>query len=214
MARLLTGMDEPLAAERLVERARGGDRAAGDALVRAFAPEVYGLLFRVVRSHEDAEDLTQETFVRALGALDLYRGDAPFVAWLLRIAVHVGRDHVRRRGRKPDRLALEALRDAGREVADPRASDAMRAVHDSDVLARALARALDALPVSLRAALALRVLEGREYGEVAAALGVRPATARTQVMKARRALARLLAPWLGPRLDASDRQGGRSHEGQ
>lgn len=202
MARLVIGMDEPLAAARLVERARGGDRAAGDALVRAFAPEVYGLLFRIVRSHEDAEDLTQETFVRALGALDLYRGDGPFGAWLLRIAVHVGRDHARRRGRKPERLALEALEAAGREVADPTPPEALRGGHDGEVLARELARALDALPVSLRAALALRVLEGREYGEVAAVLGVRPATARTQVMKARRALARLLAPWLGTRSDA------------
>ena len=58
-------------------------------------------------------------------------------------------------------------------------------------------RAVDALPGPLRAALSLRVLEGLPYDDVARATGLRPATVRTQVMKARRILTRVLAPWLG-----------------
>jgi RNA polymerase sigma-70 factor (ECF subfamily) len=192
MARLLTRMDEASALERLVVLARGGERAAGDALVRAFAGEVYGVLFRIVGNHEDAEDLAQEVFVRALSALDLYRGDGPFGGWLLRIAVHVGRDHLRRRGRAPVLLGLTGIA-AGDGRPEPGA-----ALEHGELTAH-LAAALERLPAPLRAALALRVLEGREYDEVAAALGVRPATARTQVMRARRLLERLLAPWLGAR---------------
>lgn len=197
MARLLTPMDEALALARLVERARAGDRAAGDALVRGFAAEVYGVLFRIVGNHEDAEDLVQETFVRALTSLELYRGEGAFGAWLLRIAVHAGRDHLRRRGRAPKRFALEQLAEAGRELEDKRAPGRPPSEADQRELTASLAAALDRLPTNLRAAVALRVLEGREYDEVAAALGIRPATARTQVMKARRLLERTLAPWLG-----------------
>lgn len=192
MARLLTRMDEASALERLVALARSGDRGAGDALVRAFASEVYGVLFRIVGNHEDAEDLAQEVFVRALSALALYRGEGPFGGWLSRIAVHVGRDHLRRRGRGPVLLALEAL-----EAGDRRKEPGAALEHEE--LTTRLAAALEHLPAPLRAALALRVLEGREYDDVAAALGVRPATARTQVMRARRLLERLLAPWLGAR---------------
>jgi RNA polymerase sigma-70 factor (ECF subfamily) len=195
MARLLTRMDEASALARLVALARAGDRVAGDGLVRAFAGEVYGVLFRIVGNHEDAEDLTQEVFVRALSALELYRGDGPFGGWLLRIAVHVGRDHLRRRGRGPVLHGLEGL-----AAGDGRPEPGATVEHEE--LAARLAAALERLPAPLRAALALRVLEGREYDDVAAALGVRPATARTQVMRARRLLERLLAPWL----DASHRR--------
>jgi len=198
MARLLNRMDEALALSQLVARARAGDRAAGDGLVRAFAAEVYGVLFRIVGNHEDAEDLAQEVFVRALSALDLYRGDGAFGGWLLRIAVHVGRDHLRRRGRGPVRLALDGVDEAALGPGGARGAEPGATLAHQE-LSTQLAAALEHLPAPLRAALALRVLEGREYDDVAAALGVRPATARTQVMRARRLLERWLAPWFGAR---------------
>ena len=74
MALPLTPLDEAQAVRELVLRAQRGERGAADALVRRHAHAVYGLLFRVVGNHEDAEDLTQETFVKALRALDLFRG--------------------------------------------------------------------------------------------------------------------------------------------
>jgi len=193
----------PAALARLVERAREGDRAAGDRLVRAFAAEVYGLLYRIVGNHEDAEDLTQETFVRALGSLALYRAEGPFGGWLGRIALHLGRDHQRRRGRGPARVSLQAV-DAERQAAPATDRDGPTGGEFGE-LQRRLSEALQRLPVPLRAALALRVLQGREYDDVAATLGVRPATARTHVMKARRLLQRWLAPWLDTR-EGGDRR--------
>ncbi|MEZ6016251.1 MAG: sigma-70 family RNA polymerase sigma factor [Planctomycetota bacterium] len=220
----MTRMDEAAAVARLVERARAGERAAGDALVRAFAAEVYGALFRIVGNHEDAEDLAQETFVRGLARLDAFRGEGTFGAWLLRIAVHIGRDHLRRLGRAPERFALNEAGDAAElsvatgeprrcELAAGAAAAAPSSGADRRELELRLAAALERLPAPLRAALALRVLEGRDYADVAAALGVRPATARTQVMKARRLLERLLAPWLGERSSAPPIEGGTSAEG-
>jgi RNA polymerase sigma-70 factor (ECF subfamily) len=172
----------------LLERARAGDDAAFDGLVRAHYARVHAVAFRLVGNHEDAEDLTQDAFVRAHRGLAWYRGDAPFSAWLLRIVVHLARDRFRQRGRRPHEGALVP------DVAGPEGAGPAAELDDRE-LRRVVADAIARLPERLRTPLVLRVLEGLDYEDVAAATGVRVDTARTQVMKARRALAHLLAPF-------------------
>ena len=186
----LRGGDGPTASDaRLLEQARGGDRGAFDELVRRHFAEVYGLLHRLVGNHEDAEDLAQETFVRAYRSLGLYRGEGVFAAWLGRIAVHLARDHHRSRSRQVRTLALELVE------AEPAARRSGELSQRE--LVRRVGEAVAALPPGLRAALVLRVLEGRDYEDVARSTGLKPGTVRTQVMKARRHLLRSLRPWLG-----------------
>jgi RNA polymerase sigma-70 factor (ECF subfamily) len=187
--------------QALVRRAQRGDRAAFDALVRAHFTPVYAFLHRMVGNPEDAEDLAQETFVRAHKALALYRTDASFPTWLLRIAHHLAIDHHRAAARRHRAAPFTGL--------DPRAVEELQSLRgkapgeapheqaERGELVRQLARALDRLPRRLKAVLVLRTIEEREYDEVAAILGVRPATARTQLSQARRLLLRWLAPWLG-----------------
>ena len=191
MARLARMTAWSIDEDALVQAAQAGDRGAFDGIVRARFAQVYGVLFRLVGNHEDAEDLAQECFVKAYESLRFYRGEGRFEAWLLRIALHLARDHYRRSGRSGAALAL-----AG-EGFDPEARGG-EPVHDLShrELVGALGEAIDRLPEGLRAALVLRVLEGMEYEDVAEATGLRPGTVRTQVMKARRTLARVLAPWL------------------
>lgn len=205
MATSLRTMRDAADSQALVRRAQSGDAEAFDALVRAHFTPVYAFLHRLVGNPEDAEDLAQETFVRAHRSLALYRIDASFSTWLLRIAHHLAIDHRRAAGR-PHRAAsfsgvepalVDALVERGPRGANPR-EEAQRGE-----LVRRLAEALDALPARLKAVLVLRAIEGREYDEIAAILGVRPATARTQVMQARRELARRL----GPHLDDAQRFG-------
>jgi len=189
-----------------VRRARDGDRAAFDALVRAHFKRVYAFTHRLIGSHEDAEDLAQECFVRAWRALPHYREEAAFSTWLCRIALHLAQDHRRSGARRSVAIPIELA------PAEPRREDAGE---PGDALTRAeLSRevvlALDRLPPRLRAALVLRAIEGREYGEVAEITGVKPATARTHVMQARKLLQRALAPWLsrgarGARDDGEER---------
>jgi RNA polymerase sigma-70 factor (ECF subfamily) len=174
----------------LVERALAGDDAAYDELVRRHYSRVYATAFRLVRSPEDAEDLAQECFVRAHASLAWFRRDAPMSAWLRRIVVHLARDRFRASARRPGRVELP-LEPPQPDHAGP------EAIVGARELARAVDEALRRLPPHLRTALVLRTLEGLEYDEVAEATGVTPATARTQVMKARRALARLMKPFLG-----------------
>jgi RNA polymerase sigma-70 factor (ECF subfamily) len=176
----------------LVAAARDGDRAAFDRLVRAHFGGVYGVLFRMVGNHEDAEDLAQETFVRAWKALGGFRAEAPLRPWLTRIAVRLAMDHFRARGRGAAVVQLDAFSELTQA-----AGDQPVARLNQRELEAAMARAVEHLPPRLRAALVLRVLEGREYDEVATALDLRPNTVRALVVKARRLLWRHLAPLLG-----------------
>lgn len=176
----------------LVRRSKAGDRAAFEELVRAHFARMYRLLFRLVGNHEDAEDLAQESFVRAWRALELFREDASFGTWIERIGVHLARDHHRARSRHGAGATFEP-EDADATAAEHRAPSA-ETVH-RELLAD-LRSALERLPDALRAVFVLRVFEGRDYDDVARAVGVTPATARTNVMKARRLLLRWMASWI------------------
>ncbi|MCK6449068.1 MAG: sigma-70 family RNA polymerase sigma factor [Planctomycetes bacterium] len=143
----------------------------------------------MTRNFEDARDLTQECFARAWERRAEYRGDSPYRAWLGAIVRNRLRDELRARSRRGERdeLAEDVLRDdqdGHRELVDTELADALR-------------RELGRLGENERRALVLRVVEQREYDAVAETLGVRPATARTLVMKARKSLLARLAPWLG-----------------
>ena len=188
----------PEAQAVLLRGARAGDRRSFDGLVRLHIERVFSVLFRIVGSHEDAEDLAQEVFVRAYESLDRYRGQGSFEGWLTRIAVHLGLDFLRRRRRGPERShEVDLAAQRGRETGGPEGASSR------SELVKQLRLAIDRLPQSLRVALVLRVLEGLDYEEVARATGVKTGTVRTQVMKARRQLSRWLAPWL------SEGEGGR-----
>ena len=175
-----------------IARARLGDLDAFDALVERHYVRLFRTAFHLVGNHEDAEDLTQEAFLKAHRGLRWYRGSAPFHGWLRRILVHLVRDRFRRRGRRP--VATEL--DEG-ELAGERAEPFQRLRRAE--LGRLLERAIERLPEAQRIALLLRVRDGAGYDEISDATGVTPATARTQVMKARRALLESMRPYLEER---------------
>lgn len=177
---------EPL--EALLARARTGERGAREELLRVHHPGLFRLAFRLLGNPEDAEDLAQECLVRALRSLDFYRGEGSFEGWLRRILVHLAQDRFRAQGKRPEPQVLPEQHAGGREP---------QALLEGRELARLLAEALAALAAPLRTALLLRAREGLEYEEISALTGVTPETARTRVMKARKALLRLLGPHLG-----------------
>lgn len=169
--------------------AKQGDAQAFDALVRRHFARVYALLFRMIGNHEDAEDLAQECFIKAQRSLEFYRADASFATWLYRIALHLSRDHFRKRSRRPNSTSLLD----GQAPASSRSGPAEQSV--AREMTAALRHAMDELPHKLRVALVLRTQEGLEYDEIATLLECNPQTARVHVMKARRRLAGWLESW-------------------
>ena len=185
--------------QALIREATRGNAGAYEELVRTHYRRVHGTAFRLVGNHEDAEDLTQECFLRAHRSLHWFRGDGAFAGWLRRILIHLVRDRFRREGRRPDDgPPLASLPEIATE--DGPGHEARQRE-----LSRILGGAIERLPDHLRIALVLRTREGLPYADIAEATGVTAATARTQVMKARRTLLRQL----GRTLDLYIGRGGR-----
>src|SRR5213595_1113160 len=102
----------------LVTAAQGGDEAAFADIVRRYQRVVYRLAYGLTRNASDADDLAQETFVRAYQALGRFRAGEPLYPWLSRIAINQVYSLFRRRRRRPE-AALEPLLEGGRQWAAP-----------------------------------------------------------------------------------------------
>src|SRR3989454_12197101 len=144
----------------LVQAAQSGRSEATDELVERYYPRVYSFVATLQSS--DAEDLTQEVFARALGALPRFNGEYQFGAWLLQIARNVCIDEARRQVRRPqptdpvDLVELETQFQPDHVWESVSAQIAVTTVH------KALAR----LPKRQRTVLALRELEGMSYADI------------------------------------------------
>lgn len=157
--------------EGLVRRARAGDAAALDALVSAHHAAVYQVALRVLGDPEAAADATQDTLVRALTALDSFRGEASFRTWLLRIAANTARSAGRKTTRRRE-VALEPAAEALESGADP----ARRAVDRTEV--ERVERAMAELPEKQRLAVSLRIYQDLSHREIAGVLGSSEGAAR------------------------------------
>jgi RNA polymerase sigma-70 factor (ECF subfamily) len=157
-----------------------------DEVVRDHSARVYRLAYRLTGNRHDAEDLTQEVFVRVFRSLSSYT-PGTFEGWLHRITTNLFLDMVRRRARiRFDALPDDAERLPGRELSPQQAYD--EAHFDGDVQA-----ALDALPPDFRAAVVLCDLEGLPYEEIAAVLGIKIGTVRSRIHRGRSQLREALA---------------------
>jgi RNA polymerase sigma-70 factor (ECF subfamily) len=152
-----------------------------DEVVREHADHVYRLAYRLSGSRHDAEDLTQDTFIRVFRSLASFK-PGTFEGWLHRITTNLFLDMVRRRGR----LRMESLP----EDTDRLAGDAPDPEHVFDVnhLDPALQAALDELAPDFRVAVVLCDVEGLSYEEIGATLGVKLGTVRSRIHRGRSAL--------------------------
>jgi RNA polymerase sigma-70 factor, ECF subfamily len=181
--------------ERVVAQVVNGSREAFDELVRRHRGPIYTLIRTLAGDESDAEDLTQECFVRAYVAIVRFRREASFRTWLTRIAVNVVRTHLARQRRARQPVSLDAVEDG-----EPSSTDAALVV-SSDLEAsltrrQAIERALALLPEDYRIALTLRDVYGFEYHEIAGVLHVPIGTVESRVFRARRRLRPLLRQWL------------------
>jgi RNA polymerase sigma factor (sigma-70 family) len=174
--------------DELARAARAGDRAAFEALVRRYRGRVI-LFARALRQRpEEAEDLAQETFVRAFLCLPAYEPRGQFRSWLFGIAVNVCREQQRSDRRRPPMVPTS---DEG-EWRAPDTGD----LHAQASLRAAVRQAIARLPAIYQAPVILHYLEELSVAETAAILGRSPSAVKVQLWRARAILARALACWL------------------
>ncbi len=183
----------------LLGRARQGDAAAFEAVVRRYQRRVYGVALRIVRSHDAADDVAQEAFVRAWRSLAGFELGRPFGPWVCKIAANLALNHVR-----SPRAREEGLAEDHQEERAP-GPGPLELVLDAEAR-RVLEAAVGELPAEQRAVFVLRVFEELSYAEIAEALGLSPGTVMSRLFRARERLARALSPYLGPAL--ARRRGG------
>lgn len=163
----------------LVDRARAGDRAAFESLVRQHADRLHAVVRRLVDDEHDAQEVTQETFLRAWRAIGAFKGDSQFFTWLYRIGVNEAN---RRTARNRTRGPVASLDDQI-EPADARPGPAQSLEHDD--LRRALERAIRELRSGYRAPLVLRDIEGLSTTQAAQILGLGEPAFKSRLHRAR-----------------------------
>lgn len=170
----------------LVRRCLAGDQRACRELVRRYQRPVFSVLVRLVRSAEDAEDLTQETFVRMFRALERYDTTRPFSSWLFTIASRLGIDHLRRRRVKTVSL-MTSEADGSQErtidVEDPGLRPDELTQHGEEE--RQTQSLIDALPPHYRIVVLMRHQQDMAYEEIAEALSLPLGTVKARIHRAR-----------------------------
>lgn len=164
-----------------VRLGQAGDRGAFSQLVRRYQDRVYRFILRMVNSHDEALELTQDTFINAWQALPDWRPDAEFRTWLFRIASNAAMDCLRRR-KVVEFVALEEDYDTPGEGPGPEAQlqTKQRLVAVESALAR--------LAPDQREILLLREVEDMSYAEIGATLGINEGTVKSRLARAREAL--------------------------
>jgi RNA polymerase sigma factor (sigma-70 family) len=155
-------------------------------IVRAHSARVYRLAYRLTGNPHDAEDLTQEVFVRVFRSLSSYT-PGTFEGWLHRITTNLFLDQARRR----QKIRFDALAEDSEQRLPGRAPTPEGALHDQ-LFDADVERALSALPPDFRAAVVLCDIEGLSYDEIAAILGVKLGTVRSRIHRGRAMLRRAL----------------------
>ena len=185
--------------QQVVGWARDGVEAAYRELLRRYERPVFSLIYRMIRDRELSEDLTQETFVKVLNALDRYRPEFKFSSWIFKIANNAAIDQLRRK--ELDTLSLEGGPDA---VTPDRIEATSLQVGDvsesplEELEARELGSAIEAaigrLRPEYRSCIIMRHIEGRPYDEIAEILDLPLGTVKTYIHRARAELRETLGP--------------------
>ncbi len=182
----------------LVERVQAGDREAFGLLVSKYQRKLLRLVMRLVRDPAEAEDVTQEAFIKAYRALPNFRGESAFYTWLYRIGVNTAKNWLVAHGRRMP--TVSDISDDDTEGIEEsvllRNDETPDRVLMSRQIGETVNAAMDALPEDLRTAISLREIEGMSYEEIAQVMDCPIGTVRSRIFRAREAIAVRLRPLL------------------
>ena len=181
-----------------VEKAQSGDEAAFAKLVNKYQRKLLRLVSRLVRNPGEAEEVVQETFIKAFRALHNFRGDSAFYTWIYRIGINTAKNHLMTSSRRVstiddyDAEEAENFSDATqlRDLSTP------ETILQSKQIAETVNQAMSDLPDELRVAITLREMDGMSYDEIAEHMGCPIGTVRSRIFRAREAISARLRPML------------------
>ncbi len=175
----------------IVRRAQAGERRAFDLLVRRYQKRILRFLTRYTRDASDAEDASQETFLKAYEGLKQFRCESAFYTWLHRIAINSANSLLVMRSRHSAGVRWDALTGSDAMVEVPaqlQAAETPEQVTSAEEVRCLVETALASLPAGQRTAMMLRELEGRPYAAIAKAMLIPIGTVRSRVFRARELL--------------------------
>lgn len=166
----------------IVASVLAGDREAYARLVDAYKTPVFNLTYRMTGSLQEAEDLAQETFLRAYERLWRWRPDRSFFVWLYTIALNLIRNHLKKK-RGSETCDADWAESIARESSDARAADQPEGIFLEDEKQKRLQASLLKLPADLREAVVLRFYDDRSFEEIAGICGISLSAAKMRVYR-------------------------------
>ena len=208
-----TSAQEALVDAALVQRFNAGDDAAFVEIMERYRAKIFTVTLGLLRNHADAEEITQDTFIRAHRGLGRFRGDSSLATWLYRIAVNLARNRYWYffRRRRQDSLSLDCAlsEDNSGTFADLVADTTQDPAQETATgeFTQLVNTCMDQLEARHREILTLRNVLNRSYDEIAQALGINVGTVKSRIARARENLRTLLAaacPEFSPESEPSD----------
>ena len=190
-----TFIEEPkqkLPMAEAIRRAQDGDANAFEYLYNSHCKRVYGICLRMLRNKSDAEDLTQQVFLRVFQKIRSFRGDSFFSTWLHRVTVNAVLMHLRRK--RPQELHLDDQNPAPTDSEGPHESGPDDVSMPDTIERLNLSRAIRKLPAGYKRLLLLHDVMGYKHGEIAELVGCSVGCSKSQVHKARKRLRQFLQP--------------------
>jgi RNA polymerase sigma-70 factor (ECF subfamily) len=179
----------PDAIDTLIQRCLAGDQDAWAEIVRQYRRRVYSVAYKFTGNHEEAEDLTQDIFIKVFRALHTFDRRANFQTWLISVSRNMCIDHYRSVRKERETINRDINADDLMPVAEGLPADALLEQQGQVALLR---RALAALPDPLRLAVTLRDLQDLSYHDIARRLQVPEGTVKSRINRGRAELVRLV----------------------
>jgi RNA polymerase sigma-70 factor (ECF subfamily) len=198
---------QPDALETLIQRCLRGDQTAWELIVRQHWRKVFNVAYKFVGKHDEAEDLTQEIFLRIFKSLDTFDRRANFQTWLISVSRNLCIDHYR--SVRKERETIDRDIDAN-ELSPPSADQGPFAALEQRDRVMLLRQALSALPKTLRTAVVMRDIQELSYQEIADRLRLPEGTVKSRINRGRTELARQIKKLRG----ADYTPGGSSSDGR
>lgn len=176
---------EKNADRKLIVEAQSGDQHSFAALVDSHYMTVYRFAFKWCRSKEDAEDITQEVFIKLAGKIHLFDHRSQFTSWLYRMTINCAKDYARKNSRWTSRKVSDPPENG--QVVSPNPGP------ENNLIARSIHSAIDNLPGKLKEAMLLVYAEGKNHKEAAKILGCAETTISWRIFKAKRKLRKVLS---------------------